>query len=298
MDTETRGYRVFMQFGLLTEAELEKFTGKKPGALKVQGCSMPSQTGSRQQMYLITLDDLSCCEVHAMRRIEMFTSLALSQEEFLLEASKQLHKEHATNVFQFNYEGVLQKNPVGLRDATGYRQHVKSLEQLRGQEMEAMLEAEAVPSTEPIDVDDDQPATHKSRRLQAEPKKTRKKRKAAESPDADRRSDAASVAASAVASLAASGSQLAPVTKLELRSDGGRVYRVGARKGGSVGDSGMDPILEEVASAMKSVPNCFKKLTIPGLLRGDKCGNQINGVRARVAGVCFLSWGWRWRNAM
>ena len=292
-DTETRGYRIFMEFGLLTESELEGLTGKKPQARQVPGFSMQSQTGSLQQMFLVTLDGLSCCQIHSMRRIEMYTSNALSQEELLLEAARQLHKEHAANVFEFNYAGLLKKNPVGLRDATGYRQHVKSVEQLRSAELEAMIAV--VPQEEPISVDDDQPATHTSRRLQAEPKK-RRRRKGGEGTQSPARSDAASAAASAAAASGSRpGSQLAAaVAKVEIKSEGGRVYQVGGRRASSGLDSdAMDPTLEEAALQMRSMPHCFKKLTIPRILQGDKLGNQINGARAPVAGICFRS-GHRW----
>ena len=67
-DTESRGYRSTMQSGLLTETGLESLAGKKPTALRLQGCCMASQTGTLNpkpgglQMYLITLDNLWCCQ--------------------------------------------------------------------------------------------------------------------------------------------------------------------------------------------------------------------------------------------
>ena len=171
-DYESRGYTVIMEFGLLTEAEFEDLVGHKPSAVKATPTSLPSQTGKKHPMFLVTLEGLSCDKIHCMRRIQMKTTCYLTNQEMLLEAARQIHESQPQNVFEYNYEQLLKDNPVGMKDATGYRKNLKSIAELQQGEIE-----EVDLGTVAIDVDAEASAPALSRRVNAAKQKAKVSRK-------------------------------------------------------------------------------------------------------------------------
>ena len=300
LDVEQRGTMVFVDFALLTDKEFQELLAERPRnakTLKSEPTSMYGQTGKTQQMHVLSLRGMSCCEIHSCRRLRVYSTMFLAQEELLVEAAKMLHSQHAANVFQANWEKIVAKQPTGLRDTVGFRS-IPSTEELlaKADEMaveRAMRGAAELPQasgrdSQTIDLEAEPPNMSMSRRTQDVPKKSQQSRRRQKVPQSPPRSDGGSKAqsvggaskpqsvggASKPQSGAPKSRKGSGASDAQLWADGGDV----GRETGSGLLLDVDPQLRPVAEALRQVPPCFLRFSIDRILKGDKMGNQLNGV--------------------
>ena len=269
-DVEQRGSMVFIDVALLTEKEMQDFLASRPKstrALKMEATTLPGQTGKEQSMYVLSLDGLTCSEIHAQRRMRIYTSLFLAQEDLLAQATKVLHAAHASNVFQSNWEKLVGKQPAGLRDTTGFRiipSKAKLLEKADELAVASELRGATVLSTAQNEVTliEDEPANNLSRRLTPKDKKTPAKRKPFKAPPTPPCSEGG-------ISRAKSGSKRGrPETEL---------VEEGPLDPTKLALQDVEPQLRPEAQALGTVPPCFIKFSIERMLNGEKMGNQLQG---------------------
>lgn len=122
-DKEFRGMEIFIELGVLSESELKKIVDDVPNtkALKLEAHQLPDQVGEITSYYLVSLEGMSCSQIHSMRRVKIFTTVGTSHEEVLLSASKQLTLGHGTNVWKHYANLQRAQNPTHLRDGAGYQ---------------------------------------------------------------------------------------------------------------------------------------------------------------------------------
>ena len=277
-DVEQRGAMVFVDFAVLTEKEMQDLLASRPQtakALKSEPTLLHGQTGKQQLMHVMSLDGLTCCEIACLRRMRIFTSVHLAMEEMLVEASKMLHGGHADNVFQANWQKLVNKQPPGLRDTSGFH-NIPSKKDLlaKAEEMALSHAMRGVPlGAEPvIDVEKDggRPTTNLSRRLAAIPKKTAPKRKVGKAPPTPPGSEGGISKARSDPAIG-----VGKARSKKGRQDASLVPD--ASEAGQLALQEVDPQLHPVAEALKQVPPCFLRFSIDRLLKGEKLGNQLQG---------------------
>ena len=274
MDREHRGTKVFMEFGLVTPAELEQLTavqGCRPSAPATQ---MTTQVGTTQHMHVILLNGLDCGTIHSMRRVQVYTDTFISQEEMLLEAARQLHEQQPQNVFDHNYARLLKTSPVGLKEANGQR-HLQTVADITANSTGNL-------GLSTIDLTN-MPVSNVSRRAAAV--LPNKKRKAAKPSGAEAVPEGQCIPLSAAPSRKR-GKGPDVVDGAETCSQTSRVSATGAMPAGA---ETLPPELKKVSQAMGQVPQCFRNISIEKLLLGEKLGNQLKGVGSSVVGQAFIS---------
>ena len=264
LDLENRGQKVFVEFGLLLDGEFEELVGKhaKP---YVQETQLQNQHGSMQNVRIISLAGLSCGQIHAMRRIQIFCNCCMSMQEMVLEAEKQLHEGQAELVFAFSQDKLLKKLPNVLKSPTA--QGIFTVQELMARDasqMASLIDLEAMPAA-PV-----------SRRAEAQAPITKKpgknKRKASgDTPTAP--------------SVSMFGAEVTDIAK-RAASDGGKRSK-GPKSDSQVGEAGLPAgseglpaELQRVVKGLGKVPDCFEGLSIEAVLSGKKIGCKLNGVSA------------------
>ena len=252
LDFEKSSMEVFIELGLLTEAEFDAMTGLSGTAtvLKAEMASLPNYVGgsANKNFFIITLDGLSCSQIHAMRRVRVSYEFGLSKEDVLLSAGKQLLEGQGTTVFSYHSAEQLDSRPKGLREDRGLSA-IKSLQELKekGSKMMAKAGVEPKPENGQAESSDEDGSAkrvkqHSSGRLQKAILNKRPKARARNS-----------------GSKSLGRGKDDPVAALE-------------------DPSVLPKVLQNVAQALKVTPRCFINLDVPRILTGERLMRSVDAV--------------------
>lgn len=108
-DTAT-GVEVMVEVGVLTESELKQLMERVSDAdvelgatlktANIVSAPMIDHLGDMANLYVISLRNLPCHEIHSLRRMKVFSSSLLNLQECLVEAARQLGEAQPKNLFQ------------------------------------------------------------------------------------------------------------------------------------------------------------------------------------------------------
>ncbi|CAJ1385033.1 unnamed protein product, partial [Effrenium voratum] len=128
--SERRGLEVYSEVGLVSESEFQRLVGCLPSSLGVKALGQEKSNNPRRftptneegqeqkSLHLLSLEGLSCCEIHSIRKVKLYWQVNLQMTEALLEQAGQLSDLHPHRVYQYNQKTMLETLPDGLR-ATG-----------------------------------------------------------------------------------------------------------------------------------------------------------------------------------
>ncbi|CAE7519439.1 unnamed protein product [Symbiodinium necroappetens] len=125
MDFEETSMEVFVELGLLTEAEFDKLSGLSSvnltgPILRAEMIELPSQFGLPKKFFLFSLEGLGCDIVHGLRRLRVSCRFGIRHEELLLLAARQLIEGQGRAVYSFHAAKQLENNPKGLTAETSF----------------------------------------------------------------------------------------------------------------------------------------------------------------------------------
>lgn len=124
------GREVFTEVGVVTESELQdlvqrvssvqiekvKATGLTPTTVLKDHLGEPANS-----MYLISLRNLPCGEIHALRRMKVFSSGVVHMDNVLVDARRQIRECEAREMFIHHVSKFIQNMPTGFHDRSGFR---------------------------------------------------------------------------------------------------------------------------------------------------------------------------------
>ena len=123
-DTERRGMEIYRELGLLTETEFDKLSGQTSSStvLKLDVESdVPNQWGNKVgKFYIVSLEDLTCAQIHSMRRMKIYTDLSVSHEQLLLEAANQIISSQGSATFDNLATVQVKSLPRNVKDESGW----------------------------------------------------------------------------------------------------------------------------------------------------------------------------------
>lgn len=137
-DTAT-GVEVMVEVGVLTESELKQLMervsdadvelGATLNTANIVSAPMIDHLGDMANLYVISLRNLPCHEIHSLRRMKVFSSSLLNLQECLVEAARQLGEAQPKNLFQHRQAQEKDKLPSGFKDTGGTR-HLQDIQSL------------------------------------------------------------------------------------------------------------------------------------------------------------------------
>ena len=244
LDFEVSQMEVFMELGLLTEAEFDAMSGLTGSLVKAEMVQLPSCLGGEadKNYFIVTLDGLTCDRIHAMRRLRVSYAFGLSKEDVLLSAAKQLLEGQGRVVHRYHYIDQLDNRPQVLQSDKGLA-NIKSMQDFKGKIEKAMLKAGKVVEKS------DQGAEKESSDSEGG-KKVRQH------------------------SSGRLGKVQATACDQEAEGATDREAEVAALE-----DDACIPVaLQSVASALKVTPKCFANLHIDRILNGERLMRSVDAV--------------------
>ena len=271
--SERRGLEVYSEVGLVSESEFQRLVGCLPSSLGVKALGQEKSNNPRRftptneegqeqkSLHLLSLEGLSCCEIHSIRKVKLYWQVNLQMTEALLEQAGQLSDLHPHRVYQYNQKTMLETLPDGLR-ATG-RLKLNTVAALR--EKHASLQA-ARQSKEVADPLEDGDASAGE-----------------DSPLAKRVAPSIAVSKFSRLSLPTSAASTAAPSTTSKRSTkkaagADDVYLASTEDLDTVMQS-LDPDMAKVAKVCKgfprAIPACLSQMNVGRILLGEKLGRSI-----------------------
>ena len=258
-DSTKQGYKVYMTFGLVTLDELIELTALPRTApwnqIKGEAVQLENHLGKVvDAQYLISLRGLTCSEIHSIRRVEFFSSVCLSQDEFLLQAARQLEENQAHGYFEHHCQKQVELNPEQL---SSHEKHkgIKTVEDLKNKIIkEAARRGDDLMAGKAVKGEADDNASdseeNAGKKVQSGPRRFAETAKKLKSKPVARR---------------AKGKQAAPnlpaTTTTTTSTTGGAEAAVENEDDAGAANSLPHPDLETVVEELKQTPRCFLNLS-------------------------------------
>ncbi|CAE7689190.1 unnamed protein product [Symbiodinium sp. CCMP2592] len=271
LDRQVQGYESYIEFALLSDAEFLELADL-PEKTKISSAAhkmvnLPNCFGEDQSFRLVSLKGMDLGTIFSVQKVKFYCNVGLSMDELLLQASRQLQEDHAARIFA---AAAKEQKDTAMPFTAAQRknlQEIHTVESLKaklvkdaartGADLLKPVETDPPEGASDDDMEDDATVGKKavvkglSSRLQKAveeqtmAKGKQPKRKVGKQPDKKQKEDDADESAAID-----SGS-------LELPSG-----------------------LEEVAESMQSIPKCFRSLSIPRILAGEKLMRSVDAARS------------------
>lgn len=256
---------IYRELGLLTETEFDKLSGQTSSStvLKLDVESdVPNQWGNKVgKFYIVSLEDLTCAQIHSMRRMKIYTDLSVSHEQLLLEAANQIISSQGSATFDNLATVQVKSLPRNVKDESGWGR-ILSLNELMDK-CDTLFEKknakkrpadEAEPEEDQPQSDDDAgkvvQGPKASDRLSAKSKELLKRQKR----------------------VAGAGKRGVPKQHEEEEA------------ASTVLESDLPKELAQVAAALKSIPKCFQGMDVNKiLLKQERIMVYVEGVPSLLA---------------
>ena len=252
---------VFLEVGLLTEAEFKTAVGLEGKILKAEPMSsLPSYLGGakNQKFFICTLEGLPCDKIHSMRRMRISYKFGLTHEQVLLSAAKNLMAGQGKMTYEFHNAKQVSDRPTGLKDETG-RDTLKSLNEWRSQFCVAVDESSEEDGS-------------------AKNEKTEKKVQVALASGRLQK-------AVAPKRLGKAKSAKGQGSVRSAKKDKGRDKEADHVAALEIDDDSLPPNLLAVCRALKSTPRCFLNLSPARILQGEKLMRSVDAAFSRARWV-------------
>lgn len=126
--------KISVEVGVLTESELKQLMDRLvPGgggfeessnvlkSSSILPVNMKDHLGENASLYVVSLRNLPCHEIHSMRRMQVASTSLMSLQDCLVEASRQLSDRHGDVAFKHHVTEQLAQLPSGFKDTGGLR---------------------------------------------------------------------------------------------------------------------------------------------------------------------------------
>ncbi len=167
----TTEVKVWVEVGVLTESELKQLMDRLvPGgggfeessnvlkSSSILPVSMKDHLGENASLYVVSLRNLPCHEIHSMRRMQVASTSLMSLQDCLVEASRQLSDRHGDVAFKHHVTEQLAHLPSGFKDTGGLR-HLQDVNSMLAKvQKKASKLAEAKAAKAKADAEDEQSA--------------------------------------------------------------------------------------------------------------------------------------------
>ncbi|CAE7657824.1 unnamed protein product, partial [Symbiodinium sp. KB8] len=259
-DFDVSSIEIFIELGLLTEAEFDAVSeGLTGSVLKAELEELPSHLGGSKgnKYFIVSLEGMSCSDIHSMRRMRVSCKFGLSHEQILLSAGKQLMEGQGSVLYEFHTSKHISNRPKHLKEEAGYH-NIKTVEQLQSKVQKLMTNkgtADGKRKEQKVSSSDGENEKEggerrvkefQSQRLQ--PKQAQKKKAAK---------------ASAKKPQASSGGDDTAILDTDAIDK-------------------LPKALRTVADALKKTPQCFSSLDVGRILSGEKLMRSVDAVSRRL----------------
>lgn len=261
---------IFAEVGVVSEAELTALLQRTQDLdiekLKVSGVTsadglwdhLGQDFPEKSSIFLISLRNLPCGEIHAMRRMRVASTRGVMMQDLLLEARRQLVDSQHIKVHEHALQTRAKGMPTGFKERNGMR-HLLDVKDI----------AEVVCRKQ---------AEQDKKRRQEEPPSGGEEQETEEEDD-DMGSDEVVVVKKAAAASEAPvksepGAKSKRRKKQEEQDDDVEI-------GGTDGD--LDQELQQCADRLGQVPSCFQHLKPAVILEGkSKCGRSLDAATRQL----------------
>ena len=114
-------------------------SGLTGSVLKAELEELPSHLGGSKgnKYFIVSLEGMSCSDIHSMRRMRVSCKFGLSHEQILLSAGKQLMEGQGSVLYEFHTSKHISNRPKHLKEEAGYH-NIKTVEQLQSKVQKLM----------------------------------------------------------------------------------------------------------------------------------------------------------------
>ncbi|CAE7034324.1 unnamed protein product [Symbiodinium sp. CCMP2592] len=271
LDRQVQGYESYIEFALLSDAEFLELADL-PEKTKISSAAhkmvnLPNCFGEDQSFRLVSLKGMDLGTIFSVQKVKFYCNVGLSMDELLLQASRQLQEDHAARIFA---AAAKEQKDTAMPFTAAQRknlQEIHTVESLKaklvkdaartGADLLKPVETDPPEAASDDDMEDDATVGKKavvkglSSRLQKAveeqtmAKGKQPKRKVGKQPDKKQKEDDAD--------------ESTAIDSGSLEHPSG---------------------LEEVAESMQSIPKCFRSLSIPRILAGEKLMRSVDAAKS------------------
>ena len=265
LDYRRQGYESYMEFGLLSEAEMLELNELQKGtplpqSMKGKAVLLENYLGKKVLQFLISLRGLDCSTIHSIRRVKFHCSVGLSQEDMLLQAAKQLHRDQAHNNWTHNLKKQIECGPACMQEHNSYN----SIQDLAG--FKADIAKEAARRGEDINKGKGS-GKGKGSDSEDDANSSGPRSKKVTGASARRFSEPAQPAKKPKSRVSKKGKQAG------FEDDLNEVANV------EVSSADIEKSLQPVVDELKSTPKCFLNLSISRIFAGEKLMRSVDAVQ-------------------